>query len=53
MTGQGIEQGVIEVDSAYADVMVACPVPGHEGEGAQPLGEFVQTELGQKVLVNQ
>jgi hypothetical protein len=43
-------EGRVEVDSAYADVMVACPMPGHEADPALPLGEFMQTEVGQRVL---
>ncbi|HEX5797663.1 MAG TPA: hypothetical protein VFX86_04725 [Candidatus Saccharimonadales bacterium] len=47
---EGSTAQLMEIDSAYADVMVACPMPGREDEAAQPLGKFIQTEIGQRVL---
>ncbi|MDB5164572.1 MAG: hypothetical protein JWL89_198 [Candidatus Saccharibacteria bacterium] len=32
----------------YADILVACPMPGQEDQAPITLGEFAETERGQK-----
>lgn len=33
-----------------ADILVQCPIDAHRGESPQRLGDFLQTEVGQRVL---
>ncbi len=40
----------LEINPAYANVLISCPAPGHENEPAQELGVFAKTEIGAKVL---
>jgi hypothetical protein len=40
----------VAVNPEYADILIKCPVPEHADQLAQPLGEFMQTERGQRVL---
>lgn len=39
-----------KLQDMYADVMVRCPMPGQEHLPAERLGDFIATEVGQKVL---
>lgn len=36
--------------SEFGDVLIRCPMPGREHLGAERLGDFIQTEVGQRVL---
>lgn len=39
-----------ELSAQYGDILVSCPMPGQEHLQAERLGDFVQTEVGQRVL---
>lgn len=34
----------------YSDILVACPMPGQEAVQPERIGDFLQTEIGQRVL---
>lgn len=36
--------------SEFADVLIRCPIPGNEHLEAERLEDFLQTEIGQRVL---
>jgi hypothetical protein len=38
------------LDPDWANAMVKCPWPGQEHQEERPLGEFMQTEVGERVL---
>lgn len=39
-----------ELAAKYGDVLIQCPVPGQEHLPPERLGDFIQTEVGQRVL---
>lgn len=41
---------ITEEAAEIADIMVQCPMSEHRGEGPQRIGDFIQTEVGQRVL---
>jgi hypothetical protein len=36
--------------SEYDDILIQCPMPGQEHLPPERLGDFMQTEIGQRVL---
>ncbi|MGI9027393.1 MAG: hypothetical protein ACR2FM_00925 [Candidatus Saccharimonadales bacterium] len=39
-----------ELDPDYANIVVTCPMPGKEDLPSQTLEQFMQTEVGQRII---
>lgn len=50
MTNQERPPVLTEGTDEVADIMVQCPMPEHRGDGPQRMGDFIQTEVGKRVL---